>query len=118
MSIFTPSDASPQNFLEVVLAPWLFAFFGLMIGFGAVRQLQQTGKLPSWWKLSFLPSVLGLFLGFQRFMYLQDTLYQSSIQSRKHIFMHYLAPIGVIISIAVVLLMIKRQNVAESKKVY
>lgn len=118
MSFFTPSYASPDSLFEVILAPWLFAFFGLMIGFGAVRQMQQTGSLPSWWKLSFVPSILGFVLGFQRFMFLWDTLYRSSIQSRKHIIMHYMAPIGVLIAIAVVFLLIKKQNVVQSKKVY
>lgn len=118
MSFFKPSEGCPTSLVEVLVGPWLFAFFGLMIGMGVIRQFQQNGKLPTWWLGSFAPTILGMVLGIQRFSFRFDTLYFSSISSRKLDWAHFAAPIFPLASVVLVLILIKKQIGVESKKVY
>lgn len=116
--MFTPTEGSPQSLLEVLIGPFLFAFFGLMLAVGVIKQIQLLGRTPKWWIGALLPTLLAIFLGFQRFMYRFDTGYFSTISSRKLDWAHFLAFLGPLFCLILTVALVFRQRKIEAQKVY
>lgn len=122
MSFFNPDIQSPlgcpQSVVDLIVAPLLFAFFGIMIFIGAVRFEATYDKEAKWWKTCFIPLGLALLLGLQKVIFLTDYGYRQTVVTRKLYFGHYGAFVIPVVCIVAILLYQRLQKAAHSRRVY
>jgi hypothetical protein len=110
---------SPQNWTDIVVSPFLFAFFGVMIYIGSVRYEQTYDKNATWWKWCFAPMAVALLLGLQRLsFYVFDFAYLQTVVTNKQKYAHFLGLIVPLLCVVSIFLYrwLKQRN--HGRRVY
>lgn len=104
--------------MDVMIAPLLFSFFGVMMFIGSVRFEMTYGKDVRWWWSCFIPLGVAVIFGLQKVAWIRDPFYATTVLTRKQQISHYGSLVIPILCIAAIFFYRYKVRAASERKVY
>jgi hypothetical protein len=88
--MFPIPEKPTTDFLDLMLLPMVFAFFAVFMYAGSALRKKKTGSAGRWGWTFWIPIVIGIYIGLQRVVAINDPFYKTAVNSGRVTVTHYL----------------------------